>query len=256
MKLLLIDGSNVVMRCAFGGDVPPAEASRVATNMILRAGRELAVTHLVLALDCPGVPNWRKELFPDYKANRTVDTYPWIKAAAEAWLRLGWWVEAVNGYEADDLLATIATRAADRADVLVLSGDSDVLPLMSSRIRIVKPENGGKFRELTGATPYFSVTSAPERLPELKAMTGETGDNVPGVTGIGPVRALSLLNTHGSLEGVISAGGREACKFSKKVAEQADVARLSLRLVTLAKDAPVVPIQPSGCRFVTTDAHG
>lgn len=249
MNLLLIDGSNIVMRCAFGGDVAPEPAAKVATGMVIRAGRELGASHLVLALDCPGVPSWRKKLFADYKANRTVDTFPWLKAAAEMWLRLGWWVEAVDGYEADDLLATIATRAANRASVMVLSGDSDVLPLMAPAIRIIKPENGGKFCELTPATVREKYGVAAGQLPELKAMTGETGDNVPGVEGIGPVRALALLNAHETLEGVIAAGGRDVCKFSRRVADQAETARLCLKLVTLVKDAPVVPIVPSGCVF-------
>ena len=251
MNLLIIDGSNVVMRCAFGGDVAPEPAVRTATNMIERAGRELGASHLVVALDCPGTPSWRKLLFPDYKAHRTVDTYPWIEAAAKAWLRLGWWVEAVDGYEADDVIATVATRAGQRPGtvVQVLSGDSDLLPLMAEGAVIVKPENGGKFRILTPADVMekYGVESA--RLPQLKALTGEAGDNVPGVQGIGPVRALALLNAHADVEGVIAAGLRQACKFSAKVAAAAEVARLSLKLVTLYREVPIVPIQPSGCVF-------
>ena len=250
MKLLIVDGSNVVMRCAFGGDVPPGPAVATATNMIVRAARAQAVTHLVVALDCPGVASWRKQLFPDYKAHRTVDTYPWIEAAAKCWLKLNWWVEALGGFEADDVIATVATRAKERGVVLVLSGDSDLLPLSAQGVQIVKPVNGGQFQALAEADiceKYGVVSSA--ALVDLKAMTGEAGDNVPGVDGIGPVRAQKLLLEHLSLEGVIAAGLRNACKYSAKVAAGAEIARLSHRLVSLVCDAPVVPITPKGCVF-------
>jgi len=78
----------------------------------------------------------------------------------------------------------------------------------------------------------------PTALVELKAMTGESGDNVPGVKGIGDVRALALLTAHNDLEGVIAAGLRNACKHSTMVADDAVLARLSRRLVTLATDVP------------------
>lgn len=249
MKLLIVDGSNVVMRCAFGGEVPPPESVKMATNMIQRAARELAATHLVVALDCPGEDNWRKLLYPAYKAHRTVSTYPWIAAAAAEWTRQGWWVEAIAGYEADDVIATVATRAKGRATVLALSGDSDVLPLLSEGVEIVKPANGGRFEPQTyqGVCERYGVSS-PAALVDLKALTGEAGDNVPGVDGIGPVRAQKLLGLYSDLEGVIAAGqGEAADKFAARVATAAEVARLSRRLVSLVRDVPVVPITPSAC---------
>ena len=73
-RLLLVDGSNVVMRCALGGDVPPGQAVPTATAMIERAARQAEVTHLVIALDSPDSPCWRKDLYPAYKANRVRKT--------------------------------------------------------------------------------------------------------------------------------------------------------------------------------------
>ena len=249
-RILIVDGSNVVMRCALGGELSSAQAVPTASNMIERTTRECEATHLVIALDCPGEPTWRKALYPDYKANRTLDTSTWIIAAATEWHRQGWWVEDVVGYEADDIIATIALRAATRPDteVFVLSGDSDVLPLTAQGIRVIKPVSGGQFTTLASdqVCSKYGITT-PTALVELKAMTGESGDNIPGVTGIGDVRALALLTAHGDLEGVIAAGLRNACKHSTMVAAAADLARLSRRLVTLATDVPVVKISPSGC---------
>ena len=248
-RLLIVDGTNVVMRCVLGGELSAVQAVPTASGMIERASRECEATHLVIALDCPGVPTWRKELYPEYKANRTLDTSPWIHAAAEAWVS-HWWCEDVYGYEADDIIATIALRAAARPDteVFVLSGDSDVLPLTAQGIRVMKPMQGGQFTTLASnhVCGKYGISS-PTALVELKAMTGESGDNVPGVPGIGDVRALALLTAHGDLEGVIAAGQRNACKHSAMVAAAADMARLSRRLVTLATDVPVVKINPAGC---------
>jgi 5'-3' exonuclease len=250
MKLLIVDGSNVVMRCAFGGDVPPAQAVTTATHMIARAGRELLATHLVVALDCPGVESWRKKLFPDYKAQRTVDTRPWLETAARRWLALRWWVEAIDGFEADDIIATVAIRAKERAAVTVLSSDSDLLPLSAAGIHIVKPVDGGKFQPMDepAICARYGVKSS-AALVDLKAMTGEKGDNVPGVDGIGPVRAQQLLSAYENVEGVIAAGLLNACKNSAKVAAAAELVRLSFKLVSLVRDVPVVPITPSGCAF-------
>ena len=249
-RLLIVDGSNVVMRCALGGELSSAQAVPTASNMIERATRECEATHLVVALDCPGEPTWRKALYPDYKANRTLDTAGWIQAAATEWHRKGWWVEDVVGYEADDIIATIALRAVTRAgtEVFVLSGDSDVLPLTAHGILIIKPVTGGLFTTLASnhVCAMYGITT-PTALVELKAMTGESGDNVPGVKGIGDVRALALLTAHNDLEGVIAAGLRNACKHSTMVAADAVLARLSRRLVTLATDVPVVKISPAGC---------
>ena len=251
MRLLIIDGSNVVMRCAFGGDIPPAQAVATATGLIERATREFEASHLIIAVDGPaGSPNWRRELYPPYKAHRTTNTTPWIQAAFEAWSRQGWWVQDATGYEADDVMATVALRAVNaRSDchVMVLSGDSDVLPLLAERVEVIKPVNGGKFDSVTPGRVAEKYGLAPSWLPQMKALTGEPGDNVPGVDGIGPVRALALLNAYETLEGVIAAGERSACKFSIKVAQQAAQARLALKLVTLVSDIPLAGIKPTDC---------
>lgn len=249
-RLLLIDGSNIIMRCALGGEIAPPEAVKIATNMIGRAVREFAATHMVIALDFPGVPSWRKQLYPDYKAHRTGDTSAWLNAAAEHWVETGWWVEAMQGYEADDIIATVASRAAGRPGTLVtvISGDSDLLPLLGETVEVVKPVNGGRFAPVTSADvcAKYGITS-PARLVDLKALAGEAGDNVPGVAGVGPVRAGQLLKAYVDLEGTIEAGQRSACKYSIQVAASAEIARLSKQLVSLMRTVPIPAIEPGAC---------
>jgi len=128
-RLLLVDGSNMVMRAAFGGELTPADAVPIATGLIRRAARQVGASHLIVALDS-SAPSWRKLEFPEYKANRTVDTDPWLRAAHEHWLRMGWYVEECAGFEADDVIASLALRAKPACPVTVLSNDSDLLTVV------------------------------------------------------------------------------------------------------------------------------
>ena len=254
MNLLLVDGSNIVMRAAFGTEIPPAQAVPVATGLIRRAVAEAEASHLIVTLDCPQTPSWRKTLCPEYKAHRTVDTSPWLLAAHAAWTQLGWYVEALAGYEADDVLATLAHRAKDRARVIVCSGDSDLLTLADSagaRAKILKPVNGGGFAFVTPVDicARYQIAS-PSRLRDLKSLMGEKGDNIAGVPGIGPVKAAKLLAQYGSVMAVLSAGLQAASKETILCQQHRPVVQLAYELAGLKTDCPILPIKPADCRYV------
>jgi DNA polymerase-1 len=253
MKLLLVDGSNLVMRAAFGGDIEPRIAVPIATGLIHKAARQCAASHLIVALDVPGAPSWRKQKLPTYKAHRTRDTAPWFLAAHEEWSgRLKWFVEGVDLFEADDVIATIALRAKGRAEVVICSGDSDLLPLTAHGFAVLKPENGGKFKTVQAADvcAKYQIAS-PDLLRDLKALTGEDGDNIPGVPGIGPVKAGKLLQTYRDFAGVMGAAQppKSTDKDLLKVAEHAAAAHLAYELIGLRTDADVLPVKPSDCRY-------
>ncbi len=243
----MVDGSNIVMRAAFGGDRPPAHSTPDATGLIRRVMLQCGGTHLVVALDSPA-PSWRKLAYPDYKGQRTRDTSPWIKAAYEEWSRMRWYVEMMDGFEADDIIATLATRAHGRCEVVVVSSDSDLLSLTALNIPVCKPVDGGKFVTLTSADvcTKFKI-AAVTQLTDYKALTGEAGDNIPGVPGVGPVRAAGLLDVYGGLEAIIEAGTQKKCPASIRVAEHAATARRAYKLCTLTCDAPVLAVKPSDC---------
>lgn len=258
MRLLLVDGSNIVMRSAFGGQLEPHIATNTATNMIIRCARQFEATHLIVALDTPGVPTWRKDEYPEYKANRTQSTARWVHDAQESWTRKGWWIESVAGYEADDIIATVARRAATAgARVFVLSGDSDILTQRGmvdangsgvGFIDVIKPVNGGKFLLLENEDVIEEYGFCePNQLLDLKAMTGESGDNLPGAKGIGPGKAQRLLRDFGCLEIILSVGNQDK-DAAKVLASEPDV-RLTRRLAELVDQVPIVPIQPRECVF-------
>ncbi|HTE47879.1 MAG TPA: 5'-3' exonuclease H3TH domain-containing protein [Gemmatimonadaceae bacterium] len=250
MTLLLVDGSNILMRCAFGGDVAAEKSTPMAAAMIERAARECHASHLMIALDFPGVPTWRHKAFPAYKGHRTRDTSSWLIAGATEFARRRWHVEVSSGFEADDIIATIANRSAARAEIVVLSNDSDLLALTAHGVGIARPVTGGTFDlvDESGVCVKYGIPIA-ARLADLKAMTGETGDNVPGVPGIGPTRAAKLITRLGSLEDIIMAGEGGYSKDSAAVYEHRDIARLSLTLATLRIDVPIDPIAPRQCAW-------
>lgn len=249
MKLLLVDGSNLMMRAAFGGEIAPDQAAPIAAGMIMRAARQVEATHMVVALDTMA-PTWRRQQLPSYKANRSCDTSPWLKAGFEAWTRKGWWIETMDGFEADDIMATIAFRAHQKHQVVVCSNDSDVLSLTQFGVEILRPLNGGLFANLTAADVCTKYDIPfPSLVTDFKAMTGEPGDNVPGVPGIGPKKAAKLLGSYKSLPDTIVAGRENKCKDSALVAKHEAAALLAFKLVSLSFDVPIVPIQPKACRI-------
>jgi DNA polymerase-1 len=239
------------MRCAFGGDIEPARSTPNAISLIERAARELGATHLVVALDYTDAPSWRKVEFPDYKGHRTRDTSPWLIEGAAQMSARGWRVEMAAGFEADDVIATIALRSRGRAGVVVLSNDSDLLTLTAhprSAITVARPIAGGAFQMMAGADVCAKYRIPAARLlPDFKAMVGESGDNVPGVPGIGPKKAAALLHKLGDLEAIILAGSGGYNRESSLVAEHADTARRAFRLVSLRTDVPIPPITPPSC---------
>jgi DNA polymerase-1 len=248
VRLLLVDGTNILLRCAWGGDISPAESVHTACAMIDRACKELTASHLVVALDYPDEPTWRHKLYPQYKANRKVDTSPWIIAGGAEFTQRGWHIEFAPGFEADDVIATIALRTKDRAPVTVFSNDSDLLPLTAAGIDVVRPLNGGSTQrfDAAGVMEKYQIPAA-HLLYDFKAMTGEIGENIPGVPGIGMKRAADLLKKYGDLDSIIQVGKGGIEKYSKIVAEHEAAARMSLQLVSLHPDAPVPPIVPSTC---------
>lgn len=269
MNLLLVDGSNLVMRASLGGALSPAMAVVNATSLVRKSIAATQATHLIIALDLArslgAFPTWRKVRYPEYKANRTTDTSPYLIAAQTEWEKMDWWVESVPSFEADDVIATIAMRVKDRALVTVCSGDSDLIPLMAhapkpsladsltqnslTGIQILRPENGGIFTALTSADVCKKYQVArPELVRDRKALAGDDGDNVPGVPGIGDIRASRLLAEHGDIAGVIAAAKSPgANKDLFRVAQHRATVELALELVTLREDAPVQPIHPKAC---------
>jgi DNA polymerase-1 len=251
MTLLLVDGTNAVMRWAGAiGEVDfdaCDDALRLkilvsVTHAIQACASALNATHLIVAFDSSAA-SWRRELFPPYKVKRTVTTSAWSNMAMRYLTEAGIACVREAGYEADDILATLAGRA-ERAGrtVVVLSGDSDLLQLASLSVSVVQFGHKGEprfvKRSLEWIRTHYEIPTA-GHLGAYKALVGEPGDGLPGVPGIGPVKARKLLALADSLDDVP--------KLLSPA--EADAYKLALTLVTLRDDVPLLPIHPADCRI-------
>ena len=213
--LLLVDGHNLVYR-AFHA-MPALSNSRGEmtnaaygfTSMLFKALNDTTPTYAIAAFDPPG-PTFRHEIFKEYKAQRLRAPdelraqFPW---AREVVVALGIPIVEIPTFEADDVIGTLAQKAeAAGLDVIIVTGDLDVLQLVTEHIRVFASRRGisdtiiydlAKVRERYGFEPPLVV--------DFKALQGDPSDNIPGVPGIGEKTAMSLVQQYGPLENVLEA---------------------------------------------------
>lgn len=252
MKILLVDGTNLVMRYASAmvpnlDEAVPDDVARVCRG-VEKAVRECSGTfaecsHAIVALD--STDSWRKREYPEYKANRFGTTGVWSNRLAIHCGARGLYTLRSPGFEADDVIATLVARAG-RAGYpsAVLSGDSDLLALASLYCDVWQfgRANEPRFvrRSMEWIAEKYEIDSS-VHLTGFKALVGEPGDNLPGLPGIGPVKARKLLRQHGSVEALLSSGALTA--------EQTEQLTLMLHLVRLREDVPLDPVQPWRCKL-------
>ncbi len=251
MKLLLVDGNNNVFR-AFYAIRGMTNAEGLATNavygfvmMLEGLLRDEQPDAIAVAFDISR-SSFRTELFPEYKANRSPmpedlrPQLPWIRDVVRAF---GIPVLEFDGWEADDVIATLATAASeDGANVTIVSTDKDLMQLVDDRVEMLDTMKNLRYGPGEVAKKW-GVT--PEQLVEFQGLCGDTSDNIPGVSGIGPKGAAKLISEHGSLEGVyaaIEADPKQKAikgKLRENLEAQRDAAFLSRTLATLRRDVPV-----------------
>jgi DNA polymerase-1 len=244
--LYLIDGSSYIYR-AFYGVRPLSTSTGIPTNaiygfttMLNRVLRERSPIYLAIALDAPG-PTFRHDLSPDYKANRPQmpedlsEQIPFIKRLIAA---LGVPYMEIAGYEADDIIGTLATWASDQgADVVMISGDKDLLQLVSPKVHMwdsMKDEVFGPAE----VEKRFGVPAS--QVVEVMGLTGDSSDNIPGVPGIGPKTAQRLIKEFGSIENLLSTLDKvRKEKERKRLETHSEQAILSLALAKIKCDLPL-----------------
>jgi len=215
--LLLIDGSSYLYRAfhampdlrAVPGDPTssPTGALRGMVNMMQALQKEVPAAYVACVFDAKG-PTFRDAIYPQYKAQRAPmpdDLRLQIAPIHEVVHLLGMRVLDVPGVEADDVIGTLAVLAAGRGmDVVVSSGDKDLAQLVNERITIIDTMNG-KRRDLAGVQEEFGVPA--HLMLDYQTLVGDTVDNVPGVSKVGPKTAVKWLQEYGSLEAVVANAG-------------------------------------------------
>ncbi len=261
--LLLVDGHNLVYR-AFHA-MPALSNSRGEmtnaaygfTSMLFKALNDTTPTYAIAAFDPPG-PTFRHEKFAEYKAQRQRAPdelraqFPWAREVVEA---LGIPIVEIPTFEADDVIGTLAQKAeAAGLDVIIVTGDLDVLQLVTEHIRVFASRRGlsdtiiydvDKVRERYGFEPPLVV--------DFKALQGDPSDNIPGVPGIGEKTAMSLVQQYGPLENVLAAvPTMPPGRVQRALESHMEQARLSKWTATIKVDIDIdLPLE--GARLFNYD---
>ena len=251
-ELFLIDGNSLAYRAFFALPESIATSKGQPTNAIFGLASML-VKILTEHGRKPTIVCWdagmsgRKEVYAEYKAQRSsrpdllCEQWPHFEPLVAAF---GYQNISVEGYEADDVIATLAERArAQDIPVVIVTGDRDAFQLIDpeSRIRVMATARGitdTKLYDHDAVIERYGI--APELIPDFYGLKGDTSDNIPGVPGIGDKTAAQLLQQFGSLEEVLANIDQvSGAKRKENLAAHAEDARVSKRLATVQRDVPV-----------------
>ena len=242
----LVDGSGFIFR-AFHAirpltrpDGTPVNAVFGFTRMLMKLLKDTDADHIAVVFDAAR-RNFRNEIYPDYKGHRPdapeelVPQFPLIREASEAF---NLHTIEIEGYEADDIIATYARQAvALGADVTIVSSDKDLMQLVSDKVGMFDEMKNRKIGR-DEVIERFGV--GPEKVIEVQALAGDSVDNVPGVPGIGVKTAAQLITEYGDLETLLARAEEiKQPKRRENLVAHADAARISLELVRLKDDVPV-----------------
>ena len=254
--LYLVDGYALTYRAFFAMIARPLTTRRGentsaawgVTNFLLRLLERRRPDYLAWVHDVG--ESFRHQTYPQYKATREKLTEELQQEFERSVERIVQILDAfrvpligVEGYEADDVIGTLAT-AARGLQVVIVSGDKDFYQLVGPGVALLNPGRGGPaaveehWVDQTNASERLGVP--PERVVDYLALVGDSSDNVPGVKGVGEKTALELLKTFGDLDGILANADRIPGKRAREAVQQyADSARLSRELVTIRRDVPL-----------------
>lgn len=244
--LCLIDGSGYIFRAFYAlppmnrADGTPVNAVYGFTNMMINLIQENACAHMVVIFDAKR-QNFRNEIYPEYKANRRetpeelIPQFPLIRAACDA-LNVPWL--EMEGYEADDLIATYASLATKAGwQTTVISADKDLMQLMSDSVSLYDPMKK-KMLGLEDVQNKFGVS--PDKVIDVQSLMGDSTDNIPGASGIGPKTAAELIQKFGTLHNLLEHLDKiPQEKRREGLIRDKQQILISEKLVTLDKNAPV-----------------
>ena len=255
-KVCLIDGSGYIFRAFYAlppltsPEGTPVNAVYGFTNMFMRLTQKIKSDYWLVLFDAKR-QNFRNDIFPDYKGTRKEipeDLIPQFEIIHQAVKALNLHFLDMEGYEADDLIATYAAQSLQKGyEVTIVSADKDLMQLIRPGVEFFDPMKD-KYFTPEDVREKFGVY--PNRVVDVQALAGDSTDNIPGVPGIGLKTAAELINQFGSLGEVLARA--EEIKQNKRretLIANKDKAEISLQLVTLKADVPTTqPIEEFPCQ--------
>lgn len=251
-KVILLDGNSLTYRAFFALPTDMTTASGQVTNavfgftsMLLNLIKDQEPDGVIVAFDRPE-PTFRHEMLPEYKAQR--DPTPELlieqfEVVREVLKVLN--IPAVDlvGFEADDVLATLATELADDGDeAIIVTGDRDIYQMVRDPfIKVLYNRRGVSDYALYDEAGIFERTGVtPQMYPQYAALRGDPSDNLPGVPGVGEKTAAKLINAYGGLDGIFEHADDQTPKLRQNLTEFEERARRNVDAMVLRTDAPVV----------------
>ncbi len=249
--LLLLDGMSLAFRAYFALPDTLATSTGVVTNavhgftsMLVYLIREHHPTALAVAFDAPGA-TFRDEILEDYKAGRAET--PWLLPPQFDMIRdvmtaLAIPVVEAPGFEADDVIATLATEAAARqTEVVIVTGDRDSFQLVQDPyVRVLYNKRGVSDYALYDEKGIFDRCGVPPtKYVLLASLRGDPSDNLPGIPGVGEKTAAKLLTKYGDLDGIFSHLDEQTPKLRENLTENEELARSNARIIPLVLDVPL-----------------
>lgn len=248
-KLVVIDGNAILHRAYHAlpflntKDGNPTNAVYGFFSMLIKVIADLKPEYLIVCFDRKA-PTFRKQMFVGYQAKRPTmsdDLVPQIDVVHKALDKAKIKHFGIDGYEADDLIGTISKQAVEKGlEVIILSGDRDLLQLVNPHVLMLAPIVGitnmtlfdtHKVKEKYGLNPIQII--------DYKALVGDSSDNYPGVAGIGPKTASGLLQKYESLENLYNHIAELPTPLQQKLATDAEQAAMAKKLATIVLDAPL-----------------
>ncbi|MGA8248121.1 MAG: 5'-3' exonuclease [Nocardioides sp.] len=266
-RLMVLDSASMYFRAFFGvpevsaPDGTPVNAVRGFLDFISRLVADYRPSHLVCAWDNDWRPQWRVDLISSYKAHRVVAAIPGprpdieevpdplerqVPIILEVLDAFGLCVVGADGYEADDVIGTLATGASMPVDVV--TGDRDLFQLVDDRagVRVLYIARGvGNHERVTDEVVVGKYRVLPSQYADFSTMRGDASDGLPGVPGIGEKTAASLLLRYGDLRGIVAAAADPTSEMSpgprRRILDAADYLEVAPRVVAVTRDIDLAP---------------
>ena len=253
-RLFLLDGMALVYRAHFAFMRAPVMTSKGVnasallgfTNTLNDLLKKFAPTHLAVVFDT-SAPTERHKIFPEYKAQREEmpedlrNAIPNVKRMVEAFNIP---VLQLDGYEADDIIGTLARRAEEidpEIEIYMVTPDKDFAQLVTGRTKIYKPGRGGAEAEIIGVEEVLEKweVERPEQVIDILGLWGDASDNIPGIPGIGEKTAKKLMKIYGSVEELVKNTDQLKGKQKENVINFGEQGLLSKQLATIIRDVPI-----------------
>ena len=241
-SLILIDGANLIFRAFYALPIltnkrgEPTNAILGFSNMLLKLIRDEKPDYAAVIFDTPE-PTFRDEIYESYKSNRKEPPdelklqFPHFEPLVKA---MGIPIFAQAGYEADDLIGTIANKfASSEMKVTIISGDKDLFQLVNENVSVLDTMRN-KLYGLKEVEIKMGVS--PNKIADLLAMAGDSSDNIPGIKGVGMKTAVDIINKYGSLDEALARSSEMRGALAVKLKNGIDSAKMSKRLTSIKVD--------------------